>query len=518
MICLKMSRLARALTCFKRAVLITTSVAMLPFCSTAERINHEGRILGPEPAVSEPVLFNTPEADAIVSAMQIFPTTSAWNEDISRRLVLANSDAMIAKITSELSSSRRTLRPFYEMNFVLVPDNQASVPIDFTYYPDESDPSPYPIPANLPVEGWPLETGSLTLNEWQQDVNGTGGDRHSIIVQPGTGGLWETWLTKLTSGNWEAANGAKFDLKNNTQRPAGWTSADAAGLSMFAGLVRYDECERGVVEHAIRLVVKHTRAAYIYPASHFASNPYTTDPDEPAMGQRLRLKSSFVIPDAWTTEEKAVLKALMKYGAIVADNGNFFSISVAPDDRFSDTAFDHLSSIGISDFEVIQSTGANEGPRSPGAPSASAGADATTLPNKQLQLDGFVDASVPVTIVWKKYSGPGSVVFDDATKTNAMATFDQPGTYTLILSADDGVHAVAYDAVVIQVVTGIELQAIRSGGSIELQWTGGNAPFALERSPAFPALTWEPVTNTTASSLALPMDGSRHFYRVTGQP
>ncbi|MBI1177703.1 hypothetical protein GC207_09730 [bacterium] len=518
MICLKMSRLDRALTRFKRVVLITVAVAMLPFCSTAERINHEGRILGPEPMVSEPVLFNTPEADSIVSALQIFPTTSAWNEDISRRPALANSDAMIAKITSELSSSRRTLRPFYEMNFVLVPDNQSSVPIDFTYYPDESDPSPYPIPTNLPIEGWPRETGSLSLNEWQQDVNGTGGDRHSIIVQPGTGGLWETWLTQLTSSGWEAANGAKFDLKSNVPRPAGWTSGDAAGLSMFAGLVRYDECERGMVEHAIRLVVKHTRAAYIYPASHYASNPYTTDPDEPAMGQRLRLKSSFVIPDNWTIEEKAVLKALKKYGAIVADNGNFFSISVAPDDRFSDTAFDHLSSIGISNFEVVQTTGTNEGPRSPGAPSASAGADATTIPGKPLQLAGFVDASLPVTIVWKKYSGPGSVVFDDATKTNTIATFDQPGPYTLMLSADDGVHAVAYDAVVVQVSNGIQLQVNRTGENIELYWTGGNAPFAVESSPTIPAVFWDPVTNTDAFSLILPVDDLRRFFRVNGQP
>src|SRR5687768_9432874 len=159
----------------------------------AERINHAGRLLGPAPVVTSALLFNTPEADAVVAAMQIFPVDSAWNEDISRRPVLANSDAMMAQISSDLLAGRRTLRAFKEMNFVLVPDSQPLVPITFIFYPDESDPSPYPIPSNLPIETWPSETGTLTLSQWQQDVNNEGGDRHAIMVQPGAGFLWETW-------------------------------------------------------------------------------------------------------------------------------------------------------------------------------------------------------------------------------------------------------------------------------------------------------------------------------------
>src|SRR2546425_4220880 len=134
----------------------------------AERINHAGRLLGPAPVLTNAVLFNTPEADASMAAMQIFPVDSAWNEDISRRPVLANSDVMIAQISSDLLSNRRTLRAFKEMNFALIPDSQSLVPIDFTLYGDESDPSPYPIPWNLPVETWPSETGGLTLQQWQQ--------------------------------------------------------------------------------------------------------------------------------------------------------------------------------------------------------------------------------------------------------------------------------------------------------------------------------------------------------------
>ena len=167
-------------------------LALAASAAAGPRINHEGRILGPAPTVTQPVLFNTPEADAVVAAMQIMPVTSAWNEDVSRLPLLANSDAMIAQLTADLAANRRTLRPFYEMNYVLVPDAQPLLPIRFFNYPAESDlnggTSPnglYPIPANLPVETWPRGTGALTLAQWQQDVNNTGGDRHAIMVQPG---------------------------------------------------------------------------------------------------------------------------------------------------------------------------------------------------------------------------------------------------------------------------------------------------------------------------------------------
>src|SRR5438132_3420143 len=369
-----------------RKISTRTVTLILSFVVTAaaqsDRINQEGRILGPAPVVTTPTLFNTPQADAIVSAMQIFPVTNPWNEDISRRPLLSNSATIISQLKTDLSSTRQTLRPFYEMNYVLVPDNQARVTIPFVDYPDESDldggtfpNGSYPIPSNMPIETWPRGTGTLTLQQWQMDVNNTGGDRHGIMVAPGVGSIWETWQMKLTQNGWQASNGAKFDLNSNALRPAGWTSGDAAGLPMFPALVRYDECQRGMVEHALRLVVAKTRREYIYPANHYASTIPATSTNYPAMGQRARLKSSFVIPSGWTTEEKAVLRALKKYGAIVADNGGFFSVSVCPDDRFSSTAFNNLSTIDVNNFEVIQTTGPNEGPRSPGALTVDAGAD-----------------------------------------------------------------------------------------------------------------------------------------------
>lgn len=425
----------------------------------AERINHEGRILGPAPLVTAPTLFNTATADAIVAAMQIMPRDNPWNEDVSNRPAHTNSDAIIAQITSDLSANRRTLRPFYEMNYVLVPDNQPRVTIPFFNYPDESDldggafpNGSYPIPPNLPIETWPRGTGNLTLQQWQQDVNNAGGDRHAIMVAPGAGSIWETWLTKLTGNGWQASNGAKFNLNSNALRPAGWTSGDAAGLPMFPALVRYDECQRGMVEHALRIVVAKTRREYIYPATHFASSIPATSTNYPAMGQRVRLKASFVIPDNWTIEEKAVLGALKKYGALVADNGNFFSVSVCPDDRFVANAFDHLSTIGINNFEVIQTTGPAEGPRSPGAPSVAAGADQFLEATETVTLSGSVnDPSGHASVFWKVYSGPAGVSFANANQATTTATISALGTYTFMLSADDGTHAVAYDAVVVRV-------------------------------------------------------------------
>ena len=427
--------------------------ATLTAHAAGTRINQEGRILGPAPTVSRPFLFNTAQADAIVAAMQIMPVDSPWNEDVSRRPLLTNSNAMIAQIKTDLGTSRQTLRAFYEMNYVLVPDNQASVPITFFNYPDESDPGPYPIPSSLPIEGWPRGTDDLTLFQWQQNINHDSGDRHSITVQPGAGSVWETWLTRLTSTGWQASNGAKFNLKSNTLRPAGWTSGDAAGLPMFPALVRCDECERGMVEHALRLVVKRSRVDPIYPAVHQASVGNTADPNLPAMGQRVRLKAGFVIPENWTREEKAVLLALKKYGALVADNGNFFSVSVCPDDRFSSNAFDDLSTVGIGNFEVVQSTGAAEGPRSVGAPGVNAGGDLSASTNVSVAMHGAVTApaGTTLTVTWKRYAGPGTVTFADATQAGTNATFSAPGIYTLELSAADGVHAVAYDVAVVTV-------------------------------------------------------------------
>ncbi|MEO5713474.1 MAG: hypothetical protein ABIT37_08285 [Luteolibacter sp.] len=501
---------------------------LVPLAAMAERINHEGRILGNLQEVTGPLLFNTPEADAVVAAMQIMPRDNAWNEDVSQRPLLANSDTMVARVKADLAvnAGRQNLRLFTEMNFVLVPDSQPPVSIHFFEYPKESDldggtlPNGlYPVPPEMPVESWPAGTEGLTNAEWQQDINGTGGDRHSIIVKPGAGLFWETWQAKRTGTAWEAANGAKWNLASNALRTNGWTSADAAGLAMFPAVVRYDECQRGMVEHALRLIVKHTRTGPIYPATHQASDPETSDPDVPAMGQRFRLKAGFAIPANWNVQEKAVLLALKKYGAIVADNGNFFSVSITPDDRYPEDCFAHIwNSIDIDNFEVIQTTAASEGPRSPGAPTANAGADQWVAAGASLNLAGVVIGQA--SALWKLYSGPAAVVFGNAAAAATTAVFSVPGTYTLMFSAADGIHAVAYDAVVITVTLTPSVTPVGNDVKLEFPSAGGHH-YRVQKSGDL--VTWSILADnlsgtggllTVTDAGALNVPEKKRFYRV----
>ncbi len=504
----------------------------------AERINQEGRILGALPVVTNAILFNTSNADAVVSAMQIFPVTNPWNECISNRPVLANSDAMLAQMMFDFTNglmgssiaSHLKVHINFEMNYVLVPDNQMLVSNQFVTYPDDSDLNGgiypyglYPIPTNQPIEEWPLglilDGTPQTLLQWQ--TNDDGSDRHSIMVQPGNGTLWETWKALLVGTNWQSANGAIFNLNTNGLRMEGLTSGDAAGLPMFPALVGYDEAERGMVEHALRVTVKRSRyGTYIYPATHFAAPSGNTSTNLPCMGQRLRLKSSFVIPANWTKEERAVALALKKYGALVADNGSIFGISVTPDDRWpnSGNCFSDLSGVVITNFEVIQTTQTNEGPRSAGAPTANAGSDQSVSFGQAAQLTGVVAFSnMPPVIQWNAYSGPGTVTFGSAAQTNTTATFSAPGTYTLELSADDGVHAVAYDAVVITVIGGINVSIGLTGTNVNLSWTGGLPPFVVQQTSTLPAGSWSDIVTTSANSTNLPISNTTGFFRVKGQ-
>ena len=311
------------------------------------------------PPITGPVMFDTPEADRILAAMQVFPADSAWNEDISGRPVDPQSHAIIASIGAD-----RPLGFNLDMNFIIVPPGQPRVPVRVTMYPKESDPGPFPVPSNAPIENWPLtrneDTGALpkpgvTLEKFQRE--GTG-DRHLILVDPVNGKLHEFWQARLTDTGWEASQASTFDLTSNAMRPEGWTSSDAAGLPVFPAVVRYDEVARGRVSHALRVTVRRTRRAYVYPASHFAS-PHA-DPTLPRMGERLRLRADFDV-SGFPPHARAILDGLKRHGMFVADNGRDWLLSIAPDRRFE--GLESLSRVKGSDFEVIVPTGPNEGPR-----------------------------------------------------------------------------------------------------------------------------------------------------------
>jgi len=513
---------------FRNVLRLFGCTVLSSFCALAgtDRINQEGRILGPLPVVTSPILFDTNNADAVVGAMQIFPVTNPWNECISNRPLLVNSDAMIGQIFTNVGSSHRILELFQEMNYVLVPDNQQVVSNLFVDYPDQSDLNNgvypyglYPIPTNQPIEGWPTGTGSQTLFQWQTN-NTTGDDRHTITVQPGVGTDFETWMELRVGTNWQAANGAIFNLNSNALRPDGWTSGDAAGFPMFPALVRYDECERGMVEHACRLVVVASRKQHIYPATHDAGSVSASQTNYPAMGQRLRLKASYLIQTNWTKEEKALLLGLKKYGAMVSDNSSsYFSISITPDDRWGN-AFSNIMNlgVGITNFEVIQTTGTNEGPRSAGAPVAFAGSDMTAFVGVALPLCGAVSFSnTPPVIQWTLYSGPGTVTFGNPSVTNTTATFSAPGNYTLELSASDGVHAVAYDAVNITVTNAVTLSIGRAGSSVNLSWLGGTAPYVVQAKGRLSPPAWYNVTTSSVQNVSVPLTNTTEYFRVQSQ-
>jgi hypothetical protein len=270
------------------------------------------------------------------------------------------------------------------------------------------------------------------------------------------------------------------------------------------------------VEHALRLVVRRTRHEYIYPATHRAGAVPASSTNTPAMGQRLRLKANFNIPTNWTVEEKAVLRALKKYGAIVADNGGFFSISVVPDQRFANNAFDHLSTISVTNFEVIQSTVATNGPRSAGAPLVNAGSD-QSIPfggNATLNATVAYTNTVPLTVAWKLYAGPTNVTFTATNQTNTVVSFTAPGIYTFMFSAANGLHTPAYDAVMVNVVSLLRMNLTRSGTNVALKWSGGSPPYHLERATSLTLSNWSPVLTTNGTNATLPVNAGAAFYRV----
>ena len=307
----------------------------------------------PMPPITRPVQFGTPEADRILAALQVFPPDNPWNQDISALAIDPNSARMIQAIGAD-----KNLGYNLDMGFVIVPPNQARVAVKLLKYPNESDPGPYPVPDNAPIENWPLAMNEdkaavtqpgQTLADMQR--HGTG-DRHVIVVDPLNGKLYEFWQARKTDGGWQASNEATFDLRTGALRPERWTSGDAAGLPIFPAVVRYDECERGKVEHAMRFTVRKTRRGYVLPATHWASR--STDPSLPRMGERFRLRASFDT-SGFPPHARAVLEGLKTYGMFVADNGSDWLMSISPDKRLQ--GLETLKRVKGSDFEVVN-TGA----------------------------------------------------------------------------------------------------------------------------------------------------------------
>jgi hypothetical protein len=265
----------------------------------------------------------------------IFPANNPLNQEIAHAPVAANSAAYIASIglTGHLHPDFGT-NPSYGIPYTVVGPHQSKVPIKFTEYGEESNPGPYPVPANAPVEG-----------------AGEEGDRHVLVLQEGNCKLYELYNAQRDADGWEAGSGAVFDLRSNALRPNGWTSADAAGLPIFPLLVRYPEVQAGQIDHALRVTVARTQAGFIHPATHFASS--SSNPDLPPMGLRLRLKASYSLA-GFHGESLVILRALKRYGLIVADNGSSWYITGAPSPSWNDEDLEQIKRVPGAAFEAVR--------------------------------------------------------------------------------------------------------------------------------------------------------------------
>jgi PKD repeat protein len=284
----------------------------------------------------------TSEPPSQVAGCDVFPADNVWNTPIDALPVDANSAAYVATI----GTSAYVHADFGSgewppgsgspigIPYVDVPSTQPGVIVTFEY-DDESDPSPYPIPPDAPIEGGPDSDG----------------DRHVLVVDRDDCVLYELFYARpQTDGSWTAGSGAVFDLDSHALRPDGWTSADAAGLPILPGLVRYEEVASGEIRHALRFTAPQTRRAYVWPARHYASSH--TGLQYPPMGQRFRLRANFDI-SGFSPEVQVILQALKTYGMMLADNGSAWYISGAPDERWDNDALHELHQVHGSDFEAV---------------------------------------------------------------------------------------------------------------------------------------------------------------------
>jgi hypothetical protein len=324
---------------------VFTIVFLLTFCACSKKVIDNGDHSSPGTDTTTGTTINCSAIPSDILHMTIFPADNAWNQDISKLPLDPASSQILASYASagvkaDFGSGLWDNAPI-GIPFVVVCGNQQKVPIVFRSngydgnYGDESDPGPYPVPLNAPVEG-----------------NGQG-DSHVLVVDKDNGMLYELYNASLNGDHWEASSGAVFNLVSDQQRPDGWTSADAAGLPILPGLVKYDEVASGVIHHAIRftLASSNVKPAYITPATHKVNSgggQYSIP-----FGGKIRLKANFDI-STFPAADQVILKALKTYGLILADIGSNMYISGAPDERWNNDELQQLGKVKASDFEVVK--------------------------------------------------------------------------------------------------------------------------------------------------------------------
>jgi hypothetical protein len=321
-------------------VVVLLSVAASALMATSHAPVHAGLlpVLTPKPTpVPSPTTTPTaspPPVGADLGGCQAFPADNVWRQDISDAPVDPNSDNYMNAVTAGGTGMLHTdfgSNNTYGIPYIVVPSTQPKVKIRYIAFGAQSDPGPFPIPLTAPVEKAP--------------------DHHVLAVQQGTCKIYELFAASPRLDHWNAESGAVFDLNSDALRPAGWTSADAAGLPILPALVRMNEIGEGVINHALRFTAPQTQHGYVFPARHYASTSY--DPNLPPMGLRLRLKASFDLTP-YHGQALIILEALKKYGMLLADNGSSLSITGATEPGWNDSDLYQLHSVPDDAFEVVE--------------------------------------------------------------------------------------------------------------------------------------------------------------------
>ena len=418
-----------------------------------------------------------------IGGCPVLPADSIWNTPVDALPVSANSATWVATIGSTKTAHPDFGSGLYDgapigIPFVTVPASQTKYPATFQYA-SESDPGPYAIPLNAPIEGGSQSTG----------------DRHAIAIDIGNCILYELYAAYPQPASWAAGSGAIFNLLSNALRPSGWTSTDAAGLPIFPGLIRYDEVAAGAINHAIRFTVPQTRNTFVWPARHYASS--LTGSQYPPMGARFRLRASFDI-SGFSAANQVILRALKKYGMMLADNGSAWYLSGATDSRWDNDDLHNLGQLHGSDFEAVDVSGlmidANSGQakQSNTVTVSVSPASATIHVNATQQFTATVSNATTQVVNWTVNGAPGG--------NSTVGWVSTSGLYTAPAAVPAG-------AVMVQAASAVSPSAVGSAAV-----TVTNPPPA----PAKPTLSSiTPSIGKRGTSVSVTLTGANFASPVT---
>lgn len=411
---------------------------------------------------------------------QVLPANNIWNTPVDQLPVAGNSSTYVNTIGASTGVHADFGSGLWDggpigIPFITVPGTQTKYPATFTYA-DESDPGPYAIPLTAPIEG-----GSASS-----------GDRHAISVDTTNCILYELYSAYPQSSSWQAGSGSIYNLGSNALRTAGWTSADAAGLPIFPGLVRYDEILSGEIRHALRFTVPQTRRAYVWPARHYASS--LTGTQYPPMGVRFRLRADFDI-SGYSPTNQIILKALKKYGMMIADNGSAWFLSGAPDSRWNNDDLHLLGNVRGSDFEVVDVSGLMISPDS-GQAAQSGAVSVTVTPSsatvqisKTQQFQATVNNSSNQVVTWS---------------VNGAGAIDSSGLYTAPSSVPSGPVTIVATSTTVPAVTGTaSVTVVNPPPPVSVTISPTSATVRVNRTRTFTAT----VQNATDTSVKWAVNG-----------